>query len=110
MKTIIFDFNGTLINDLDVSVDILNKMRNKRAMLPVSKEAYLELFGFPVRHYYEAVGFDFQKEGFDLLSHEFIQHYNQEVKKATLFPRVSTTLRQLKKEGHRLVVLSAAEK
>jgi phosphoglycolate phosphatase len=72
---IIWDWNGTLLNDIDLCLSIINKMLRSRSLPPISKTAYLDIFGFPVVDYYQKLGFDFSKEGFEVISTEFITAY-----------------------------------
>ena len=44
MKTVIFDFNGTILDDLDLCLDILNKMLKSEGLEEVSKRKYKDIF------------------------------------------------------------------
>ena len=63
-KNIVWDWNGTLLNDLEIGVTTLNDMLSRRALLPLTSEYYRECFGFPVIHFYEKVGFEICSEEF----------------------------------------------
>ena len=65
MKTIFFDFNGTIINDVDLCLNILNEMLKENGLEPITLERYREIFTFPIKKYYEAAGFDFKKKTFE---------------------------------------------
>lgn len=109
MKHIFFDFNGTLLDDLATSLQVLNDMLAARQMPLVSKEEYLSSFGFPVHTYYQQVGFNFEKEGFQALSHEFIGRYEATVSQSSLHKHVEKILASLQEKGYILVVISASE-
>ena len=69
MKHIIWDWNGTLLDDLDVSMDALNSILTKEQLpLVLDKDEYRKYFQFPVIEYYKKVGFDFAKTPFPILS------------------------------------------
>ena len=36
MKTIFFDFNGTIINDVDLCLNILNEMLKENGLYPIN--------------------------------------------------------------------------
>ena len=57
---LIWDFNGTILQDMDLGIRCTNTMLTERG-LPVipSVEAYREIFGFPIDEYYRRLGFDF---------------------------------------------------
>ena len=73
---VIWDWNGTLFDDVDLVVEIADLMLVRRSLPGIDRARYLELFGFPVRGYYERVGFDLERESFEELSVEFIAEYN----------------------------------
>jgi phosphoglycolate phosphatase len=75
IKHIIWDWNGTLLDDLDLCISIINPMLQKRKLKPVSRDQYLDIFNFPVRDYYLKIGFDFELELFENVSTEFISAY-----------------------------------
>lgn len=57
MKTIVWDWNGTLLNDVQVSFEAINAIlrRYDKPELP-SLKAYRAAFGFPVERFYERLG------------------------------------------------------
>ena len=62
-KRVIWDWNGTLLDDFDISIDAINEMFEERGMPKFKdKEDYLKHFCFPIEKYYKNVGFDFLKE------------------------------------------------
>lgn len=76
IEHIIWDYNGTLLNDLDVCVVVINRVLARRGLNQLTSEGYQAVFDFPVRDYYEKIGFDFQKESFEFVGTEFIEEYN----------------------------------
>ena len=78
IENIIFDFNGTILDDLDICYQLLNEMLIMSNHPPVSKDKYLHIFTFPVYDYYKKAGFNFDKEpkdDFKELSSYFVKHY-----------------------------------
>ena len=51
-KHIIWDYNGTLLNDVKLCVTIINEMLKARNLPVMSIERYRKLFDFPVKDYY----------------------------------------------------------
>ena len=107
--SIIWDWNGTLLDDVDICVETINFSLNKRSLPLLTVETYREIFTFPVIEYYEKAGFDFSKTSFDELSYEFIELYLDKLKGASLFQDVGDILREFKKRGYRQFILSAME-
>lgn len=108
-RNIIWDWNGTLLNDLVLSVDSINTMLKERNLNPISIEHYKEIFVFPVVKYYEACGFDFNKEDFEIPAMQFITLYQKSQHETELFSDVMETLNYLKEKNYRQFVLSAME-
>ncbi len=75
-KHIIWDYNGTLLNDVSLCVEVINEMLSDRHVKDISLSDYRKIFDFPVRDYYEKIGFDFEKEDFEKVGKEFIDKYN----------------------------------
>jgi len=109
-KHIIWDWNGTLLNDLDLCLAIINPMLLDRGLKTITKEQYLEIFNFPVRDYYQKLGFDFEKEPFELISTEFITAYEIGRPDCKLFNKSKEVLTFLHKIGITQSILSASKK
>ncbi len=109
MQSIIWDWNGTLLNDLDFCITTINKLLKKRSLNPVCHDSYKAVFSFPVKDYYEAIGFDFEEEDFAIPAREFIDIYNAGVKDCLLHSSVTKVLSYFKERGIRQFVLSAMQ-
>lgn len=72
---IIWDWNGTLLDDAWLCNDIMNGMLRRRDMPTISLQQYGEIFDFPVKDYYQRAGWDFNKVPWEILSDEFITEY-----------------------------------
>ena len=66
LKTILWDFNGTLLDDVNISLSAVNDLRrilyNYKGL---SLDEYRQIFTFPVSDYYLKAGFDFQRHSFE---------------------------------------------
>lgn len=108
-KAIIWDYNGTLLNDIEIGVESINLMLSKRNLPLLTSESYREVFTFPVKDYYEKVGFDFLKEDWDLTAHEFIANYTTRLPNSDIFPEARILLDIFKNQGKKQFILSAME-
>lgn len=108
-KAVIWDFNGTLINDVHICVDAINMQLKARQLPAIDQNTYKRLFTFPVRDYYEAIGFDFSREAFEIPALAFMDLYVDWIHKAQLFPEVKHTLERISQAGIPQYVLSAME-
>ena len=109
VDTIIWDWNGTLLNDLDICVDAINILLKERSLPLLSKEKYLEIFDFPVIDYYKRIGFDFNNEPFDIPAKQYIDHYVSKLGECSLQENVTEVLSFFRDKGYTQLVLSAAE-
>jgi len=107
MKTIIWDWNGTLLNDLNFCIATINKLLEKRNLPLLNTNSYKEIFTFPVKTYYKNIGFDFEKENFAIPAKEFIDLYDSGVNRCNLHESAFEILSHFKKLGYRQFVLSA---
>ena len=108
-NVIIWDWNGTLLDDVNYCVECINVLLRKRNLPTINTESYKEMFTFPVIDYYKAVGFDLETEGFEKPAMEFINLYYSNFSQTALFSCVPDVLAAFKKRGYQQVVLSAME-
>lgn len=108
-KYIFLDFNGTIIDDVDLCLNLLNKILTHQHKKNLSKEEYKSVFTFPVKKYYELAGVDFKLDSFESLAQWFIKEYQPLSMGCGLFPHLKDTLSILKQKGYHLVILSASE-
>ena len=73
----------------------------------ISINQYRDLFSFPVKNYYEKLGFDFEQESFEKAGNEFINEYKKHRYEAQLFPEVELLLKLLIENGVSNSILSA---
>ena len=74
-KDIFLDFNGTIINDLDLCVELLNVFLKEQGKNELSIDEYKHVFKFPIRQYYMDAGIDFNIESYESLAIRFIRAY-----------------------------------
>lgn len=73
----------------------------------MTAERYQAIFEFPVIRYYQTLGFDFDREPFEVVGTEFIQRYEQRRHECTLRPEAVTVLDTLRQRGLGQSILSA---
>ncbi|MES2769837.1 MAG: HAD hydrolase-like protein [Bdellovibrionota bacterium] len=106
---VIWDWNGTLLDDLDIAVDALGALLDEHNIPRVTNDQYKNVFRFPVMEYYKDVGFDLEKVSFDYLCDRFVQEYNHKrAHLAQLFegtPDILTAIKNQKMQS----ILSAGQ-
>lgn len=108
-EAIIWDWNGTLLNDVHIAIESINQLLRDRKLIPLNLERYLDVFMFPVQDYYEQIGFDLKNEPFEISASQFIAIYNKAVDDCGLHEDVIPLLSQLQQRGYRQFILSAME-
>lgn len=72
---VIWDWNGTLLDDVWLSVQSINTVLNRYELPQITTSYYLDIFTFPVIEYYKLLGFNFEKDPFKKVGTEFINEY-----------------------------------
>jgi phosphoglycolate phosphatase len=60
---VIWDWNGTLLDDVAFSVELLNGLLDQAGLPRSDLARYRAIFDFPIRLYYERAGFDLSSDG-----------------------------------------------
>ena len=106
---LVWDWNGTLLDDVPACIRVMDGMLERRGLPPRSPERYRELFTFPVSEYYLAAGLDFSQEPFEDLAGEYIAEYNRLARSCPLFPGTEEVLAQMEALGVSQVIASASQ-
>ncbi|MCK5148675.1 HAD family hydrolase [bacterium] len=106
---LLWDWNGTLLNDVWLCVDIMNTMLRKRKKPQIDQNQYVELFDFPVKTYYQRVGLDFSQEPFETLAAEYIREYDRRQRECALCHGVPELLQRCQEHGMVQSLLSASQ-
>jgi phosphoglycolate phosphatase len=106
-RHIIWDWNGTLINDAWLCVEIINEMLGRRNRPPITRELYLAQFGFPVSEFYERIEFDFSAEPYEVIAREYTDRYEQRCRECSLHDNAMDVLRHCLESGRSQSILSA---
>jgi phosphoglycolate phosphatase len=110
IRTVIWDWNGTLFDDVDVCIRSMNQLLGKYGLPAITAaNEYRSKFRFPVSEYYRLLGFDFSVIPFPVLAAEFIAIYQSASKECELSPEAETALADLAKRSVGQIILSASE-
>lgn len=107
---ILWDFNGTVLNDVEVGVESANILLKRHGLNELkSIEEYRKIFCFPIIDYYRKLGFDFNRTPYDDLAVEWVEIYNETVHKAKLYDGIIRLLSDIKDTKTPQLILSATE-
>ncbi len=109
ISCVIWDYNGTLLNDVAACFTCINTLLLRHGHAPFQGlDAYRRCFGFPIRDYYQKAGFDFSVTPYDELAVEFMAMYDAMEPCIPLTYGARETLERIHAKAIRQIVLSAA--
>ena len=110
-KYIFLDFNGTVLDDVDLCLNLLNEMLYAKENKTVDMNEYKHVFDFPIIKYYIAAGFDFTKYTFEELANYFIVEYGKRnITESKIYDDFEEFALAVRKLGYKVVICSASQK
>ncbi len=107
---ILWDFNGTVLDDVQPCISSINELLATHGLPKLKDRAqYQSVFGFPVKDYYERIGFDFNKTSFDVLAVEWVELYYKYNSPLKLCPNIVPALEAVSKAGIPQLILTASK-
>lgn len=108
-KHIIWDWNGTILNDLEHTVATLNHTLKDQNIASLSLEDYKKQFGFPVKDFYDDLGVDYTHRSFAELCDDFVAFWMNGAAKCKPFPFIFDQLQKNHSEQKVQSILSATD-
>lgn len=108
-RHVIWDWNGTLLDDAMASAMAVDRMLRNRKLGAVTLEEYRERITYPVIQLYHEAGFDFINESYEDMCEEYFRYYMENASGATLHKDAVSMLSWLKDRGIRQHIVSASE-
>jgi phosphoglycolate phosphatase len=59
--SVVWDWNGTLLDDVQLSLDIINEILSEQGITALTANRYREIFDIPASVYWERAGLDLHK-------------------------------------------------
>lgn len=106
-KHIIWDWNGTLLNDTVLCLNIINGLLKSKNLRTLTLEDYRLIFDFPVKNYYEKAGFDFTEYSFEEVGKQWMDEYEIRKGETVLFEGTKDVLDYVCSLGIGQSILSA---
>ena len=109
-KCIIWDWNGTLLDDVPLNISVVNTLLSERGLKSVdSLDYYKSEFSFPIIDFYRKLGFDLENEDFHLIAREYARLFDEGYPHADVFSDAEEMLRLVKHSGREQLIISASE-
>lgn len=107
---IVWDFNGTIVDDVAAGIASVDPLLAARGLKRIESVArYKQAFRFPIREYYAELGFDFEREPYETIAREWVENYKRLEPDIGLVDGVLEPIEYFYKLGLTQVVLSASE-
>ncbi len=107
-KYLIFDFNGTICDDVALSLKIINKLLFKyKIRSELTLNEYKRIFTFPVSEYYLKLGF--KEVDLNNISKEWYNLYLKNFKSIKIYKGLREFIIKAKEKDYTIVILSACE-
>lgn len=108
---ILWDWNGTLLDDVDISIDCVNILLDKLGLSKTNREEYYQMMDMPMRKYYENLfsSRKFELE-YEICTENFHKNYPCLIEGAKLAVGAVEILEYIKNLGIRQSIVSAFEK
>ena len=106
-KYIIWDWNGTLLNDIGASLASVNDMLAMRGREPIDIDYYKECIGVPIIRFYEKV-FDMEKEDYNLIIKQYNEGYLRHLADVGLTDGAVESLEYFRRNGAKQVIVSSS--
>ena len=105
---VIWDWNGTLVDDAEFCASIVSAVLQEWNLPGIEKTGYRRRFRFPVREFYEELGFVGGNEDYLRVCDSFISKYRAGWRGCALHAGAVETLEALRDLGVEQVMLSAS--
>ena len=104
---IIWDWNGTLLNDIGASLASVNDMLAMRGREPIGVDYYRECIGVPIIKFYEKV-FDLPNEDYSVIIKQYNSGYLYHLKDCGLTENAVYVLDYFAKKGVKQAIVSSS--
>ena len=104
---IIWDWNGTLLDDISASLASVNDMLALRGKLPMDIDFYRECIGVPIIRFYEKA-FDMENEDYSVIIKQYNEGYLRHLDKCGLTDGVIEAIDYFEKLGAKQAIISSS--
>lgn len=110
VQHIVFDWNGTLLDDIDLAVASVNLCSARFGVAQIGQNQYRETFNFPIVEFYAQLGFDLDRTPFAKIVEVYLTYFDANVGRCPLHDGVLDLLNAADRAGIGMSVLSASHR
>ena len=104
---IIWDWNGTLLDDIKASLASVNDMLELREKAPIDIAFYKECIGVPIIKFYEKV-FELEKEDYSVIIKQYNEGYLRHLTDCSLSSGAAEMLEYFAENGAKQAIVSSS--
>lgn len=105
---ILWDWNGTLLDDVSANLTVINGLLLQRGLQPVTRERYRKIFKFPIIDFYRDVGFSVVGEDYEKLVLDYQLAYSAQKDYINLMANAERVLQTVQQASIKQLILSAS--
>lgn len=109
-KYILWDWNGTILDDFDYNYNIINTLLATRNLPQVSVEKYRTVFCFPIKEFYKKIGFNCEPTEYYRLVADYQQAYEAGINKIKITKGIYETIKMLHLLKIKQIIFSSCNK
>lgn len=106
---LVWDWNGTLLNDVEHNIAIVNELLGSRGYDRLSRERYRTIFRMPISDFYRDAGFDLDRENFADIAREYNRLYVERFHRMPLTEGIVDVLEHARANNIAQYIVSASE-
>jgi len=107
VSSIIWDWNGTLLDDVAHNLRVVNGILERRGLATLSLLEYRRVFSFPIQGFYKVLGLAHEGEEYDRIAREYVSGYTADLGSCSPTAGVQELLSRLSGRGGGNYILSA---
>ena len=109
-KYIIWDWNGTILDDLQLNLEVENTLLSRRGRKLIDGiEEYHEKFQFPIIKFYESLDFDLENESFEDIAKEYVKEFDERFYELEIFSDAKSAIKDFGGSGIKQIILSQTQ-
>ena len=107
---IFWDWNGTIVDDLEYNYNIVNMLLEKYGLPLISIEDYRNEFCFPIRKFYTNIGFKCNDSEYAQIAMEYQTIYESRAKEIDISPIMVDLMSRLYSLGIKQIIFSSSDR
>lgn len=105
IKSVLFDFDGTLVDSKEVFIDVFNQLADKYKFDKLKRDEIEAIRKMPIIERSKKLNFPMHK--LPLMAKDFSRHFKQNLNQVLLVDGIRQLLSKLKEKGYKIAIISS---